>query len=509
MTSRDAIHLSAAELISSLGDWSSRRGPLYVALAMTLEDLILRGDIAPGAKLPPERAMARSLSLSRGTVMNAYELLRDRALVSSRQGSGTHVRVDAARPLLPDMDSAGQSAPSRALFARLFDQHSDVIDLAVAVLHDTSPLRDDLLPASWKELEGATAGHGYSPQGLPGLREEICGYYQDRGLRTDPLQITVTSGAQQGLDLAAALALRPGDRVLVESPTYPGAIDTFARHGARIETFPFDSHWDRPKAIHEAVERFAPRLVYLMPGLHNPVARTLPDGRRREIARLADEHQLYVVEDNTVADVVFAPREQATLAAYSKHERVLTLGSLSKSAWGGLRVGWIRADAGLTARMSRIKAARDLGLSPIAQLAAQQVLSDLDTTLTHRRTQLACRAQVLQSELTAALPTWRWVPPEGGLSLWVQLPTPDADDFVQLAMRHGVAVLAGSAHCLDDAGVDRVRIAFSPAEPVLVEGVRRLKSAWDAFTGSTSVHELPDRPEVVELASRRRNAFGS
>lgn len=504
MTSDRGPEVTIAVLLSQLGDWSGKGRSLYVSLAGALEGMILRGDLAPGTKLPAERVLATSLAVSRGTVMNTYELLRDRGLVDSRQGSGTHVRVDAPRPLLPDLDGVGPGSSSRSLSGRFFDPNTDVIDMAVSVLHDSEPLRDELLPTSWRDVQRAGAGHGYAPQGLLSLREQVCSYYQDRGLRTDPTQITVTGGAQQALDLASALALRPGDRVLVESPTAPGPIDTFARHGARIETIPFESHWERPQALRDAVTRYAPRIIYLMPGMHNPIGRPLPEGRRRDIARLADEHRLYVVEDNTLADTAFVPRDQALLAAYSKQDRVLTLGSLSKSAWGGLRVGWIRSDSGLASRMARIKAARDLGVSTLPQMAAQAALAELDTILSYRRAQMSGRCQVVQAELRAHLPTWAWVAPEGGLSLWVQLPTQRAEEFAQFALRRGVAVIAGSAHCLDGSGQDRLRLSFSQPEPVLIEGVRRLARAWQEFTGSAAVPAADT--DVVELADRRRQA---
>jgi DNA-binding transcriptional MocR family regulator len=485
--------IAALEVISLLGDWSAADPVLYLALAESLQSLIVRGDIPPGTRLPAERTLAASLIVSRGTVMSSYDLLRQRGFLSSRQGSGTHVRVDAPRPLLPDVDEIGPSAPSRSLSARFFDANPDVVDLAVAGLHDADPLADEWLPRTWEELEALSGGHGYAPQGLKRLRAQLCGYYSDRGLRTSSAQITVTGGAQQALDLAAALALRPGDRVLVESPTYPGAIDTFARHGAQIESLPFNSHWDRPAALREAIALHAPRLVYLMPGMHNPAGRSLPDGRRREIARLADEHELYVIEDNTMADVTFDPRDQTLLAAYSTKERVLTLGSLSKSAWGGLRVGWMRSDAGLAARAARIKASRDLGVSPLPQLVAIRVLAGFEELLTYRRSQLTVRCATLQRELAARLPHWQWSPPDGGLSLWVRLPDGDADEFAQLALRRGVAVIPGSAHCLDGAGSDRLRIAFTHPEPVLIEGVRRLQAAWAEYVGfPTATPTTPD-----------------
>jgi DNA-binding transcriptional MocR family regulator len=496
--SRPAI--DSADLLALLGDWSTGEPSLYQGLAAALRRLIERGEVAPGTR-PPERVIAQSLAVSRGTVMNAFDALRQDSFLESRQGSGTRVRLDAPRPLLPDTDLLGEAASSRSLSGRLFDDRPEVVDLAVSMLHDADAVRSTLLPSSWEELEAAGNGHGYAPQGTRSLREAISGYYQDRGLRTAPEQLLVTAGAQQGIDLCAALALRPGDCVLVESPTYPGAIDAFARYGARVVSIPFESHWERRAELRDAIERYAPRIVYLMPGTHNPTGRSLPDSRRREIAHIADACELYVIEDNTLADVEFAPRDRPLIAAYSKQDRVLTLGSLSKSGWGGLRVGWIRGENALVARLARIKAAKDLGTSPITQLIAQHVLADFEHVTTSRREQLRARSDFLQQELRRAIPEWTFEAPEGGLSLWVRLPIGTADEYVQTALRHGVAVIPGSAHCVDGAGSDHIRVAYAQPESVIAEGVARLRSAWHAYARR---HEQADAEvcRVVELRPR-------
>lgn len=477
--------MTAADLLTLLGDWSVGDTSLYRALALRLQRLIQRGDLPPGTGLPPERVLAQALAVSRGTVMNAFDTLRQNRFLESRQGSGTRVRVDAPRPLLPDMDLLGRAAPSRSLTGRLMEDRPGVIDLAVSMLHDADALRSAALPTSWDEIEAAGDGHGYAPQGLRGLRQTVADYYQDRGLRTDPDQVLITAGAQQGIDLCAALALRPGDSVLVESPTYPGAIDAFARYGAHVVSIPFDSHWDRPATLRQAIEAHAPRLVYLMPGTHNPTGRSLPDTRRREIARLADQHELYVIEDNTLADIEFSPRDRPLVAAYATGDHVLTLGSLSKSAWGGLRTGWIRAEASLISRLARSKAAKDLSSSPITQLLAQRVLNDFDSVAALRRAQLAGRAGFLRDRLRAVLPEWSFAEAAGGLSLWVRLPFGSGDEFAQSALRHGVAVIPGSAHCVDGAGTDHLRISFAQSEHVIEEGVTRLRTAWAEYTQRT------------------------
>lgn len=480
----DRSAITSGQLIPLLGEWAGSGGTLYERLANAVRDVIERGDVAPGTALPPERALARALQVSRGTVISAFDVLRDQRLLESRQGSGTRVRLDAPRPVLPDDGAAGGLASSRSLAGRLFADDPSIIDLAVALQPDASAVRQLALPASWAELERAGNGHGYAPQGIPQLREAICTYYQERGLHTDPDQVLVTAGAQQGIDLAAALALRPGDCVLLESPTYPGAIDAFARYGARIETVPFTSHWDQPRLLHDAVIRHAPRLLYLMPGLHNPAGRILPDARRREIARLADSHPLYVVEDNTLSDTAFERRDQPLIAAYTREGRVLTLGSLSKSAWGGLRIGWIRAHASTVSRLARAKAARDLSLSPLPQLVARTALDDLDGITSAGRAALLERYSTLTEALQRSLPDWTWNQPEGGLVLWVQLPFGNADDFTHHALRHGVAVIAGNAHCADGAGHQHIRIAYTRDPDVIRAGADRLTAAWTSYTRS-------------------------
>ena len=253
-----ATAVTASDLLTLLGDWSAGQTSLYRALANRLQRLIERGDLSPGAGLPPERALAQALAVSRGTVMNAFDALRQDRFLESRQGSGTRVRVDAPRPLLPDMGQVGRTASSRSLAGRLLEDRPGVIDLAVSMLHDADAVRSTSLPASWDEIELAGDGHGYTPQGLLSLRQVVARYYQDRGLRTEPEQVLITAGAQQGIDLCAALALRAGDRVLVESPTYPGAIDAFARYGAHVVSIPFDSHWERPGSLRDAIESTLP-----------------------------------------------------------------------------------------------------------------------------------------------------------------------------------------------------------------------------------------------------------
>jgi DNA-binding transcriptional MocR family regulator len=473
--------LSPTRLATALGHWSARSGPLYLALADALRRAVRRGDVPPGICLPAERSLATALAVSRGTVAAAYDLLRSEQLLGSRTGSGTWVRPEAARPIAL-LNDPTPSAPARRLSGRLIEPVPGLIDLATGSLSGLEGLPEDLFAMPGvATLERLGGGHGYLPLGLPELRARIAELHGGRGLPTRPAQIAVTSGAQQAIGLVGQLLVRPGDAVVVETPTYPGALDVFGRLGARIVPVPAESSWARAGALRAAVEANAPRLVYVLPDCANPTGRVMPEGRRREIARLADEHQVYVVEDNSLADVVLEPRGIPPVAAFSRTGRVLTLGSLSKVAWGGLRVGWLRGPAEFVDPLGRLKAATDFGMSVLPQVSALRVLDRLPAIAADRRRLVRERRDLAERELARLLPEWCWTSPEGGLSLWIRLPAGTADGLAQVALRHGVEFTPGSAHAVDGACDDHLRLSYGPPPALLREGIARLAAAWHDY----------------------------
>jgi DNA-binding transcriptional MocR family regulator len=468
-------------LAAVLGNWSRGSGPLYGGLAAGLRRAVARGDLPPGTRLPAERALAATLLVSRGTVVAAYDELRLAGVLDSRQGSGTWVRPDAPRPagLLHD---AAPAAQARRLAGRLLDRSADTIDLAVSAVSGLDGLPEDLFRMpDLATLERLGGGHGYQPLGMPALRERIAGYHRREGLPTVPGQVAVTAGAQQAIALVGQLLVRPGDAVVVEVPAYPGALDVLTRLGARVVPVPAGEPWSRTGALRAAVERNAARLVYLAPACANPTGRVTSEARRREAARIADEREVYVLEDNSLADVVLSGRRLPPVAAYSRSGRVLTVGSLSKVGWGGLRIGWVRGPDAFLDALGRMRAALDLGPSALPQVVGIRVLDDLERLATTRRALLRERLDVAQDELARLLPSWTWDEPDGGLSLWARLPAGDADELVQAALRHGVDVTPGSAHSVDGAFDDRVRLSCAVPVPVLREGITRLAAAWREY----------------------------
>lgn len=473
--------LSAATLARVVAGWATGPAPLYRSLAGAVVAAIDRGDLPRGARLPAERGAAAALGVARGTVVAAYDLLAESGLVERHRGSGTWV-VDGGAPQLRLHELAA------GLRARQLTRDTlaggAVVDLALSVLPTPTDLPADAFRLDAVELDRVAHGHGYHPAGLPALRERLAALHTAHGVPTTADQIVVTGGAQQAVALTARLLVQPGDVVAVESPTYPGAIDAYSRAGARFVTMAGDGAGVLPDEVGRALAR-APRLVYVVPSGHNPRGTVLPDHRRRALAALADRHDAWLVEDECLAWCVYDhDGPPLPIAAHGRAGRVLTIGSLSKLLWGGLRLGWIRGPAPAVARIGRLKAAIDLGNCAVSQALTLGLLDRIEAIAAKRRRQLAAGAGLLCGLLAESLPGWRVRPPAGGLSLWVRLPAGTGDAFAPVALRHGVRVLPGSAASPDEADLDHLRLAVSLPPATLRLAVDRLAGAWAEFAGA-------------------------
>jgi DNA-binding transcriptional MocR family regulator len=203
----------------------------------------------------------------------------------------------------------------------------------------------------------------------------------------------------------------------------------------------------------------------------------MTETRRLALLRLARQSHAVVVEDAVMEDLVLR-RAPPSLAALEP-DRVITIGSLSKTVWGGLRVGWIRASGEAVLRLGRVRASFELGSPVLEQAAALQVLDDYDELLERRRELVATRLAVLCEELRARLPEWTFPEPRGGLCVWAQLPRGSADALAQLALRRGVAIASGRTAAPSEEFLGHVRLSAGPAPAAIREGMRRLGSAWE------------------------------
>ena len=458
---------------------STRSGGLYRRLADEIAALIGSAELPVGARLPAERRLADSLAISRSTVVAAYDELRARGLVESRRGSGTTVARAAGRGRSRS-DKQMPTGYGESLFHRITVGPGEVISLTYAVDPGLPELASELIELASDELPALLGDVGYHPRGLPVLRERIAEHFTEGGLPTSPDEIVVTTGAHQAIALATQMYLRNGAAVAIEQPSWPGCFDLFGAAGGRVVGVPLDDAGSRPDLLEAAFAEHQPAMLFVMPTVHPPTGRLMSANRRRQVAELAARHGVVVVEDNAYSAWDPAgPEIPPPLAAYAPDDaEVLTIGSVSKAVWGGLRIGWIRASRPLAERLARHKALADLGSPVIDQALTARLLPRL-TELTSTRARLATVRKKLMGELlTERLPDWEWEAPVGGSALWVRLPDTDARVFAQVALRHGVEVVAGQAMDPSGAHDDYLRVPFAYSEQVLDDAVGRLSRAW-------------------------------
>jgi DNA-binding transcriptional MocR family regulator len=501
----DAV--SAGTLAAVLGDWSSGADPLNEQLASGIAHAIELGDLPAGTRLPAERELASVLGLSRTTIVSAYDRLRMAGLVRSRQGSGT--RVMTRRPGLsqayldddaiegglgsafPSLSSSGGYGPGPRAADRSSAAALEAVGLLVPEIEDAVKLTIGAMPAApavatavaaavRDDLPALLASEGYDPFGLPALRERIAGHLEGLGVPTDPDQILVTSGAQQALDLIATRLAGPDAVVAIENPTYIGAIDAFRAAGTRLLSLPTDEDGARPEVLGLLASGGPIRLAYVIPTFHNPTGSVMPEARRRDLVRRAEEGRFQIVEDLT-PDATLGRGTPAPLAALDPSGTVLTVGSLSKIAWGGLRVGWVRGSRNDIERLIAGKIVADHGTSVITQAVAAHVFDRLDEAADDSLRRGAEQRELLLQLLRDHLPDWEWTTPKGGLSLWVRLPGADAIAFSRLAGQYGVVVRPGNLASPDGGFRDHIRVAYGATPDRLIEGVLRLAQAWAAY----------------------------
>jgi DNA-binding transcriptional MocR family regulator len=451
-----------------LDGWVAGDGALHARLTDRLRQLVRSGTLPAGTRLPSERTLAEALDVSRNTVGAAFDDLRSEGVFSSRRGDGTYVSFAGRHTLVRGDDRLRSFMPAPAA-------SSERIDLRSAALPGLDLVADEVSGLDRLDLREVIGTHGYFPAGLPELREVVADYYTDLGLPSTAEQILITSGAQQALRLAATTLLEPGATVLIEEPSFRGAIEVLRAAGAHLVGVPSGPDGVDLVQLRRAVAEHPPALVLIQSTVHNPTGSVLEPAGRRAIGSLG----VPVLDDATPADTLIDGPLPVPTAAFGGP--VITIGSASKSFWGGLRVGWLRADPATVAAVAAVKGGEDLGTSVLAQVLTARLLPKIGPARAHRRAALCAARRDVLAALEELLPDWEPQLPAGGASLWVRLPAAVATGFAQRAQRAGVLVLPGPTFSCTDGLDDHLRVAFAAPPDDVIAGLHRLADAWRDF----------------------------
>lgn len=452
-------------------------GATAAALAGRIRALILDGRLTVGERLPSERALAVELRRSRSTTTRVYDLLEGDGYVSRRQGGGT--RVALPREYVSPREHEDDSA----------------IDLSIASM-DSTPGLYDATVRSLPRLAALRGTSGYSLRGMPELRDAVAQRFTERGVPTTAEEIIITSGALNALNLVLATIGRRGERAVVEQPTFPHALEAIRRYGYRLLPTPVDvDGWDTAH-LSDLLLQSRPHVAYLIPDFHNPTGATLPDADRPLIAAMARNTGTQLIVDETTVELdIDRGWRPLPLAAFGPH--VITVGSMSKIAWGGMRIGWIRAERSVISRLLAVRPSFELGTALLEQCIAIELLTEMPALTAHVRSRLAAgRAAV--AEGLERIDGVRMPQTDGGLSAWVDLGAPVSTMLSLAAREHGLILPPGPRFTTGGVLERRLRIPITLPPARTDEAMERLRLAWtDVREGEVSQLDALPRAAVI------------
>lgn len=469
--------------------------PVYRQIVRQIRDLILANQLPAGFRLPPERRLAETLSVTRTTVNNAYEELKAQGLVEARVGRGTIVcpprhplpETDVTREIVWSHYFRGESLRPPDPLVR------DLLDLAIrpgVISFSIGLPSPDYLPlAAFREtinavieeagaqmlLQSPTEGH------LP-LRETLSQWLRIRGIHCPVDELIILSGSQQGVNLAARVFLNPGDTIIVEAPTYFGGIEAFRRAGVRFIAIPIDDDGMQVQTLAAVLRHHRPKLIYTLPTFQNPSGTVMSLERRQQLLHLAASYAIPILEDDTYSELRYDGSAVPSLKTLDTSGLVISVGTFSKILFPGLRLGWLAAPRDVARQFVLAKQTEDLHSGTVGQWVMDRMIRGgvLDAHIAqmrivykhHRNTM----AQALRRHTVDGM---RWNIPEGGFYFWCEVPpSVDRARFSAMAAEQKVSFLPGYACFTDEAPAAFVRLNFSYASPDdIEEGIRRFTVA--------------------------------
>lgn len=441
------------------------KGQTRVAAVMsTIQQRIAGRSLTPGAKLPSVRRLASTLNVSTSTVVEAYDRLVAEGAILSRPGSGFYVANQAAPFTLTQAGPKVDRAVDPFWISRQSLETSDDNLKPGCGWLPPSWLPEDSIRRALRTLsraEGTALADYGSPLGLPGLRQLVARRMAEKGMEASPDQIMLTDSGTQAIDLLCRFLLEPGDTVLVDDPCYFNFHALLRAHRARIVSVPYTPTGPDVDAFASTVEQHRPRLYITNSGIHNPTGATLSPVTAHRVLKIANQFDLTIIEDDIFADFEHVPAPR--LAAFDGLDRVIHIGSFSKTLSASARCGFVAAKPEWIEGLTDLKIATSFGGG---RMTAELVLNALSDG-SYRKHLDALRLRLSQTMVDVSVRLERlgitpWIKPTAGMFVWCRLPDGvDAADVARAALEQQVVLAPGNAFSLTQSATNFMRFNVS------------------------------------------------
>jgi GntR family transcriptional regulator/MocR family aminotransferase len=466
--------------------------PLYAQIVTQLREMIRRGVLKANDRLPANRELAKTLGVNRNTVTAAYEELIAEGVIRSHVGQGTFVndvpilgavREERVATIPMSWNAVLSEQPRESSYSSFMNllPKKDVISLSYGLPQsELFPLEDFRLAlnrAFRKE------GHVLLQLGLSGGYQPLQQYLASQmallGIQVTPGEILITNGCQQSLDLISRILVQPGDEVVVENPTFPGAISVFCGVNSKFISVPVNRRGLDLDVLEDILTQRRPKLIYTIPTFQNPTGGTMDIASRRQLIELAARHRVPIIEDDVYRELRYDGADVLPLKALDKYGLVIYINSFSKVGFPGLRVGWMVAPRPLIEHLNALKQRSDVHASMLSQAAIYEFARQglLNKHVRRAKKVYGERRDAMLGALNKHFPAEaEWSKPQGGMTIWVRLPeTVNTSQLLLEAAKQGVVFSPGEYFYASQPQRHLMRLSFTMTDAMHIEvAVKRL-----------------------------------
>jgi 2-aminoadipate transaminase len=500
----------------------TKKIPLYIQISRHFTELIEKGLLPPGSRLPATRELASSLAVSRNTVVLAFQDLEVKGLATSHVGRGAFVNTYLPKKIPTQKKNSKKVLHLEGLFAgswpKSFSPQLEIIDrISYAetgsnVINLASSLPDkDLFPVrEFRDcLYYAMGRYGSdllasgSPRGFQPLLEYLPVFLSQRNLFCDPQNLMIVSGNQQALSLIGRLLVDPGDTVILENLTYPEALGVFRSLKANCVGIPLDQDGLRIDVLESVLARTQPKLLYTIPTFQNPTGTCLSNVRRKQLVELCQKKEALIVEDDYASELSFEGRAALPLKAWDEGEGIIYLGSFSELLFPGIRLSFVLAPSPVIDRLALMKQSVDLYSNRIMQGALLEFCERglLSKLIKKKRVVYRKRRDALSRAVEEHFPSGIWGnPPVGGLFRWIDLPQElDALDLLMRTRERGVLFAPDRMFSVEAWERSGLRLGFAYVDDERIrQGIKILGQTMREMVDRLSLEKYQKGKEVEE-----------